>query len=244
MSVTAETLKKLALFDTPTICNVIEVFEVRPQNTGYMDARIQAAFPDMGPMVGFAATASFRSDALPGTGDVYGSLADQAELFATLDGPAVVVFQDVDDPSVAATFGEVMCSTYKAFGAAGLITSGSGRDLDQVRDIQFPVFTGSTNCSHGYSHMLHIGVSVRVGGLTLQTGELLHGDLNGVTQIPLDIAAEIADVTPDFIKAEGHVLSYVQSPGEKKPDELRERMALMRGDIGKLRQQCSRAKPG
>ncbi len=30
------------------------------------------------------------------------------------------------------TAGEVMCSSYQAFGAAGLITSGAGRDLDQV----------------------------------------------------------------------------------------------------------------
>ena len=42
---------------------------------------------------------------------------------------------------------------------------GAGRDLDQVRAIQFPVFTSSTICSHAYCHMLHIGLPVRVGGL-------------------------------------------------------------------------------
>lgn len=35
----SEVLKKLATFDTPTICNLIELFEIRPRNTGYMDAR-------------------------------------------------------------------------------------------------------------------------------------------------------------------------------------------------------------
>ena len=34
-----------------------------------------------------------------------------------MPGPGVIVFQDLDDPSAAATFGEVMCTTYKAFGA-------------------------------------------------------------------------------------------------------------------------------
>ena len=52
--------------------------------------------------------------------------------YTRLAGPAIVVFQDLASPSVAATFGEVMCSVYKGFGAAGLITSGSGRELDQV----------------------------------------------------------------------------------------------------------------
>ena len=61
--ISPETLEKLGRFDTPTICNVIELFDVRPRNTGFMDSRIQAGFPELPPMVGFAATAAFRSDA-------------------------------------------------------------------------------------------------------------------------------------------------------------------------------------
>src|SRR5579864_621557 len=108
-------LAKLAAFDTPTICNVIELFDVRPRNRGYMDGRIRANFPEFPPMVGFASTACFRSDAPPSKSDAYGSLDQQVAGFAELPGPAVVVFQDLDDSPVAATFGEVMCSTYQAF---------------------------------------------------------------------------------------------------------------------------------
>src|SRR5207344_3344380 len=63
MSVSKETLAKLTKFDTPTICNVIELFDIRPRNRGYMDGRIRAGFPELPPMVGFASTACFRSDA-------------------------------------------------------------------------------------------------------------------------------------------------------------------------------------
>ncbi len=133
-----QTLQKLQRFDTPTICNLIELFDVRPRNTGYMDARIMAAFPELPPIVGFAATATFRSGAPPGSGDAYGDLGQQVERFAALTGPPIVVFQDLDDPAAAATFGEVMCTVYQAFGAVGLITSGAGRDLEQVRAIGFP----------------------------------------------------------------------------------------------------------
>ena len=122
----------------------------------------------------------------------------------------MVVFQDLDDPSVAATFGEVMCSVYKAFGSAGLITSGTGRDLLQVRALDFPVFTGGTICSHGYCHILHIGTPVRVGGLVVNNGDLLHGDANGVTRIPLEIAVELADVAAEFVAAERIVLDYLR----------------------------------
>jgi 4-hydroxy-4-methyl-2-oxoglutarate aldolase len=233
-------LDKLARFDTPTICNVIELFEVRPRNQGFMDHRIRSAFPEFPPMVGYACTASFRSDQPPRGGNVYGSLQAQLETFDQLPGPAVVVFQDLDDPAVGATFGEVMCSTYQAFGARGLITSGGGRDLEQVRALQFPVFTGSTICSHADCHILHIGVSVRVGGLTVDMGELLHGDANGVTQIPADIAAEVADVASEFVAAEAIVMDYVKGSGPKTPAEFGERMKGMSSAMLQLRQRVTR----
>ncbi len=209
-------LAQLAKFDTPTICNVIELFNVVPRNRGYMDQRIKSGFPEFAPMVGYAATAAFRSDAPPQVGDAYGSMDKQVARFGELPGPAVVVFQDLDSPSVSATFGEVMCSTYKAFGSAGLITSGTGRDLDQVRALRYPVFTAGTNCSHAYCHILHIGLPVHVGGLTVNNGDLLHGDVNGVTRIPLEIAHEIPDVATEFVAAERIVLDYVQSPDREQ----------------------------
>ncbi len=55
---------------------------------------------------------------------------------------------------------EVMCSTYKAFGSVGLITSGGGRDLLQVKDLGYPVFTGSTLCAHAYCHILHVDLPI------------------------------------------------------------------------------------
>jgi regulator of RNase E activity RraA len=220
MSISAATLEKLRRFDTPTICNLIELFDVQPRNVGYMDARIRCNFPELPPMVGFAATASFRSDAPPAGGDAYGSMDQQVARFAELPGPAVVVFQDLDDPPVAATFGEVMCSTYQAFGSVGLITSGAGRDLDQVRALRYPVFTSGTICAHAYCHLLHIGLPVRVGGLTVHNGDLLHGDANGVTRIPLQIADELADVGDEFVAAEKIVLDYVRGPGEKTAQGL------------------------
>src|SRR5438874_12954997 len=171
-------LELLRTFDTPTVCNVVELFDRCPRTAFYTDARIQACYPKLPPMVGFASTATFRSAAPPRAGDDYSGLAEQVASFSGLPGPAVVVFQDLDDPPASATFGEVMCTTYKAFGAVGLITSGGGRDLDQVEALSFPCFTGSTICAHGYSHIEQINVPVRVGGVAIHPGDLLHGDRN------------------------------------------------------------------
>jgi 4-hydroxy-4-methyl-2-oxoglutarate aldolase len=210
-AVAAADLELLRRFDTPTICNVVELFDVRPRHTGYLDARIQACFPKMPPMVGYAATATFRSASPPRSGNVYAGLTEQVASFAELPGPAVVVFQDLDDPAASATFGEVMCSTYKAFGAAGLITSGAGRDLDQVEALAFPCFTRGTICAHGHCHILNINVPVHVGGVTVLPGDLLHGDRNGVTTIPTEIASAVAHACPEYMAAESVVLDYLRA---------------------------------
>lgn len=232
-------LDKLRQYDTPTICNLIELFDVRPRNSGYMDGRVVACFPEMPPVVGFAATATFRAALPPRGGDVYGSLDQQAERFAELSGPAIVVFQDLDDPTAAATFGEVMCTVYQAFGAVGLITSGAGRDLDQVRRLGFPAFTNGTICSHGYSQVGHIHVPVHVGGLAVYPDDLLHADCNGVTNLPHAIAAEVADVADPFVAAEAVVLDAMRAAPGSLP-RLREARQEMAARIAALRAQVSR----
>jgi regulator of RNase E activity RraA len=233
----AGTLEKLAKYDTPTICNVIELFDLRPYDRGYMDSRIQSAFPAMKPAVGFAATAKFCSKASP---SAYATLQDQLKQFEELPGPAFVVFQDIDVPSIGATFGEVMCSTYQGFGSIGLITSGGGRDLLQVQALGYPVFTGSTICSHAYCQTLDVGKPIDVGGLAVSTGDLLHGDANGVTSIPIEIATEVADVADEFIAAEAHVIDYAKSAGPKTIAEFSARRTAMGDAIAVIRRRVSR----
>jgi len=203
-------IELLRQFDTPTVCNVIELLEIRPRTAGYMDGRIKAWFPELGPMVGYATTATFRaSGPVHGRGD-YAGLDGQVEAITQVPSPQVVVFQDLDDPPVAATFGEVMCMTYKAFGCVGLITSGAGRDILQVRELGFPVFASSLICSHGYCRIIDVNVPVHVGGLAICPGDLIHGDANGVTTIPIQYASIVARACKAFVEAEGAMLEYLR----------------------------------
>src|SRR5207302_1078098 len=134
---------------------------------------------------------------------------DQVASFAQLAGPPVVVFQDLDNPVASATFGEVMATTYKSFGAVGLVTSGAGRDLDQEA-LAFPCFSNGIISAHGYCHIVQINIPVHVGGVMVQPGDLLHGDRNGVTTIPREIATAVAQACPKFMAAEAVVLDYLK----------------------------------
>jgi len=206
----ADQLAELRQFDSPTVCNAVELWNLRPRNTGYMNETIKACFPAFPPMVGYALTSTFRSMAPPRGADVYGSIGAQLDAFADIPGPPVIIFQDLDEPCASATFGEVMCSTYKRFGAQGLITSGTGRDLAQVESLGFPAFTNGAIAAHGYCHIISINVPITVGGMIIYPGDLLHGDLNGVTTIPQEIAAEVPEVCREIARAEAIILDYLK----------------------------------
>jgi len=211
MPLSPSDLQLLARYDTPTISNVIELFEIRPRNAGFMDGRIRACFPEMPPIVGYASTATMRTAYARAAGAVYGSLDEQVARFAELPGPAIVVFQDVDDPPVAATFGEVMCGSYQCFGALGIVTSGPARDLDQVRKLGFAAFSNGVICSHGYSHITSIHEPVRVGGMAVRPGDLLHADANGVCSIPEFIASDVAHTAAEFVAAEAVCIDFART---------------------------------
>lgn len=240
--ITPNELELLLQVDTPTVCNVIELFDVQPRRSGFMDQTIQCCYPHLQPMIGFAVTATFGSAYRPPRGmDVYGGLLKQIELFQNVPAPPVVVFQDLEDPPVGATFGEVMCSTYKAFGATGLITSGAGRDLDQVERLGFPVFTSGTICSHAYCHIADVNIPVHVGGLTVQPGDLLHGDRNGVTRIPLSIAGAVARACGAFMGAEEEVLGYLRQ-GSPTPAGFAAANERCRAKLAALAEKCKAAR--
>ena len=216
----ANVLESLSKYDTPTICNAIELFDVRPRTAGYVDGTIQCCFPQLPVMVGYAITAKFVASDSSGSG-AYGAMVRHIEQALALGVPTVVVFEDLDRPSVAATFGEVMCSIYQACGFAGLITSGAGRDLDQVEAIGFPVFVGSTICSHGYCSIVETDTPVQVGGITIRPGDLLHGDRNGVTTIPDEVVGELAEACATVTESEKFLFDYLQK-GSVTPEGLAE----------------------
>ena len=59
---------------------------------------------------------------------------------------------------------------------------------------------------------LAVGVPVVVGGITVYQGDLLHGDRNGVTTIPPEIADQVADGCKEFAAAEQIIFDYLKGP--------------------------------
>ncbi len=243
--VSKEILEKLSQFDTPTVCNVIELFEIRPRHAGYVrDSGIKCNYPSLPPIVGFAATALARSTYPPiqNNSGSYSWLEEQIERFNELSGPPIVVIEDLDQPKIAAMFGEIMCSSYKTFGAKGLITNGAGRDIDQVERLgNFQLFTDGEISSHGYFHLTELYCPVEIGGLVIYPDDLLHADQNGITQIPHNIADEVADGCVEFLKSEEVFLEVLNRP-DVTLEQFKEARAVSKAMQKQLGRRLSQAK--
>jgi len=212
-----EVLEALRRYDTPTLANAIEDFDVRPRDEGFADIDVRCMFPELGVMVGYAATATIRAR---GRGQ-----GDQAALWSHVRGcpaPRVVVVQDLDDPPAhGALWGEVNASVFQALGCAGAVTNGSVRDLDEVRGIGFHFFARGAGVSHAYVRVESVGEPVQVGGLTIAPGDLIHADQHGVLLVPKEIAAELPAAADRVIEREQTFLRWVRSP-DFDPDRLAE----------------------
>jgi 4-hydroxy-4-methyl-2-oxoglutarate aldolase len=220
-------LETLSRYDSPTIANIIELFGVRPRNEGYTDSSITARYPQLPPVVGYASTATFRSAYPSESSDAYLRLSEHLRrVEKELPTPRIVVFQDLDLPPVGATIGEIMATAYKRFGCVGFLTNGAVRDIPQIEAMRFPVFSNSIIVSHGYSHIEEIHIPVHVGGLWVNSGDLLHADANGIVLIPHEIAEEVADTCEAFVAVERIYLDYLEHP-DATPEGLAD--ALRRG---------------
>ena len=203
------TLKSLGEIDCPSICNAIEGFNVQPKNQGFMLPEIKAVFPDFAPVIGYAVTGVISANQPEGRNV---AREDWWDLIVSVPEPRFIVLHDIDNPPLGAYWGEVQSNIHKALGAVGVATDGTVRDLDEVHDLGFRFFAKEVSVSHAYVHLVEIGIPVTVGGLTISTGDLLHGDKHGVTSIPFEIADKIPEMVATIADFEHKTIDLCQSP--------------------------------
>ena len=185
-------LEELRLLSACVVASAVEPFQVRLRNEGFADPSVRAVFPELPPLVGYAATARLRSAEPPMEGGNYYTSFTWWRYVQTVPAPRVIVLEDVDTPPGRGAFiGEVQARILAALGGAGVVTNGAVRDLGELRELALPVFASHVAISHAYAHLFDFGTPVEVGGLRFQSGDLVHADLHGVQTVPRSIAARI-----------------------------------------------------
>ena len=209
-----ESIRRL---DTCTVSNVIERFDVRPRNEGFIYDDIQCRFPHFAPMLGYAVTARIRSSTPPATSPpitrgCYYDRMDFWRYLVTLPEPRVMVLEDVDHlPAFGAFVGEIHAQIALSLHCVGCLTNGAVRDLAAVEAAGFHLFSRRIAVSHAYAHIVDFGEPVEIGGLKIHPGDLIHGDCHGVLTIPLSIAAKIPRVAATCLAGEHSLIELCQS---------------------------------
>jgi hypothetical protein len=224
---TAADLEALAVWDTPTICNGLELIVPERRAIGFTTAAMVAAVPEGKPMVGLARVGFIRAKEPPRA-----PVADRLDWFDYVAGaimPTIVVLQDLDDePGYGAWWGEVHSNVHKALGSLGCVTNGSFRDTAMLAP-GFQIVGGKVGPSHAHVHMVSFGQPVNVFGMNCAHDDVIHADAHGAVVIPADAVKKLPAAIDLIARREKVILDICADP-DFTPAKLRAAV-LQSGEI-------------
>jgi regulator of RNase E activity RraA len=209
-------LEALRAWDTPTICNALEIVVPARRAIGFTRRPLVACFPEMKPVVAFARTALIRSRE-PHPRDRESATKMRLgyyEHIAAQPLPSIAVIQDIDAPDAGfgAFWGEVQTHVHAGLGCAGVITDGSVRDLDAMAP-NFMVLAGSIMPSHAHVHLVDFGGTVSVFGMIVSAHDIIHADRHGAVVVPPDAVAKIPEAVDLLTRRERVLIEASKQPG-------------------------------
>src|SRR5215813_4482044 len=212
----AALIEKLKSYDTPTICNALEIVDPARRLTGFTTRPLICPFPNLPPIVGYAKTATIRTThahELDGKAQRAQRIA-YYEYIAGKPAPSIVVIQDLDGHEIGfgAFWGEVMSAVHKGLGLLGVVTDGCIRDIEQWAP-GFQALAGSVMPSHAHVHLHDFGKEVRVAGMLVRSGQLVHADRHGAVTIPAALAAKVPAACDLLSRKEAVILEMARAPG-------------------------------
>ncbi len=208
-------LERLQGLNACIVASAIELCNVRLPNTGFSDSSVRCIYEDLPPTVGYAATIQIRSATPPMEGGRFSyARTDWWDHLLSIPSPRVLLIEDVDaKPGIGAFIGEVHASILRSLGCVAAVTNGAVRDLREVRATGLQVFAGNVSVSHAYAHVFDFGGPVRIAGLKVHPGDILHGDVNGFQTVPAGIVDEMLAFADEILTVRKSLTGLCRSSG-------------------------------
>lgn len=202
-------IAELAGFDTPTICNALDLLCPGRQGVSFTTARMVWARAEEPPMVGLAVTATVRADIPPGW-DAAEAAARRLAYWTHLAAaprPALLVAQDLSAVrGFGGIWGDVNAGIHQGLGLAGVVTDGAVRDLPLL-PTGFGLLAGTVTPSHGHGHVAGWGEPVAVFGMRVAPGDLVHADRHGAVAFPPALLPGLAEAARRVQRKEALLLA-------------------------------------
>ena len=185
-------LDALRAWDTPTICNALELVAPHRRATGFTVEHLHCLDPSLKPMVGFARTGTIRAvepSPLPADA-VKAARAAYYEYVASAPGPTVVVLQDLDPNPDSARSGAR--STPRSTRARRARLRDERLDARHRRlRAGLPVARRKDRAEPRPRAHRGFGGQVNVAGMTVGDGDIVHADRHGAVVVPREAVAKI-----------------------------------------------------
>jgi 4-hydroxy-4-methyl-2-oxoglutarate aldolase len=189
---------------------------------GALDYRIKPQVPQKATMVGVAVTC----DCGP---------ADNLALFGALEVAKAgdVLVAATDGFTATALVGDLFMGMARNRGIKGLVTDGLARDLPGILDVGLPIYcAGITPNSPARNGPGTVGLPVVLGGVTVESGDIIVGDLDGVVVVRQNEAAAVIEKLAEVRAAEAALEAKVKG-GLEVPDFIKTMLASSRvAEIG------------
>jgi regulator of RNase E activity RraA len=204
-------LEVLRQWDTPTICNGLELVVPERRAIGFTATPMVAVDRKLPPIVGLARTGLIRSHEKP-RGEIP-SREDWYEYVEAGDLPTIAVIQDIDDRRGFGCFwGEVQSTVHLALGVLGCVTDGSFRDLDMWA-AGFQIVGGGVTPSHAHVHMVQMRCQANIFGMLCDHDDVIHADYHGAVVVPADAVTKLPAAIDLLTRREKVILDLARAPG-------------------------------
>lgn len=188
---------ELRRWNTPTIYNGWE--QITLQNPGQDAFNLEETvdfMPQMGAMVGRAITVVCEPGNPVHKKQNSGAWSEYRRYVASVEGPKIVIVQDLDKPrTLGAFWGEVNSSVHRSFGCIGTITDGAIRDVDEMTHAGFKALARRMCVGHAYSCPVRWNCKVEIFGRRVEPGQLIHADKHGFMVIRAEDEARLLEAS-------------------------------------------------
>lgn len=203
-------LVKLQTWDTPTICNALDVAAPDRRTIGFT-TRPLVPIGIHGSVCGYVKTAkiSGKNKPLDNAAEIrtsyYKYISEKLK-------PSIVLIEDIDNPEgFGAFWGEVNSAIHLGLGIKGLVTNGVVRDLDQWAN-GFAALAGSIGPSHAFTQVLEYSTEVNIYGMQAHDSDIIHFDKHGAVIIPKEVVQLLPSIIETQMNKESFILEAARSP--------------------------------
>ena len=179
-------IKITSKYDTPTMCNAMDVILGTRSATGFTKSSMVTAQNSTQPIVGFAKTAKIRASSPPliSQKEINDIRMEYYEYIVKDEKDPLVVIEDTDFPNcIGAFWGELNVAVHKGLKIKGTVTNGLLRDLGML-DTGYQVVAGGIGPSHAFVHITELDTNVNILGLEIKPGDFIHADQHGAMAVP------------------------------------------------------------